>query len=165
MRPGSRPFDDEGVPAQRLSLVEAGVVRQFLYDLQTAGMAGRVSTGSAERSATGLPAPDISVLVVAPGNTARADLLASIDEGIVVEEMIGSNQGNVLGGDFSGNVLLGFKIERGRIAGRVKDTMVAGNVYDVLGDLQGISIEREWIGGSICAPWIVTRRAIVSAKS
>ena len=44
-RPGSRPYDDEGVPSQVTPLVENGVVKGFLYDLQTAARAGRVSTG------------------------------------------------------------------------------------------------------------------------
>jgi PmbA protein len=50
LRPSSRPFDDEGVPARRTPLVEGGIARQFLYDLQTAGLAGTHSSGSAHRS-------------------------------------------------------------------------------------------------------------------
>jgi len=44
----------------------------------------------------------------------------------------------MLGGDFSGNVLLGFKIEKGEIVGRVKDTMISGNVYQLLKDITAI---------------------------
>src|SRR3972149_647292 len=46
-RPGSRPFDDEGVASRRIPLIEKGVVRSFMYDLQTAGLAKAESTGSA----------------------------------------------------------------------------------------------------------------------
>lgn len=163
--PSTRPFDDEGVVSQRLSLVEEGVLQRFLYDLQVGGMAGVPSTGSAHRGVSTLPAPGISALVVKPGTVPYADLLADIQEGVVVEEMLGATQGNVLGGDFGGNVLLGFKIERGKIVGRVKDTMVAGNVYTILKDLAGLSQETRWVGGSVCAPYLVTRQVTVSTKA
>lgn len=163
-RPNSRPFDDEGIPAHRLPLVQEGVVNQFVYDLQTAGMAGTASTGSASRAATSLPAPDLTVLVLEPGDASLEDLIAAIPEGLVVEEMIGSSQGNVLGGDFSGNVLLGYKIDHGRIVGRVKDTMVSGNVYKVLADLIALSREARWVGGGIYCPAVVCKNVSVSSK-
>ena len=164
-RPGSRPFDDEGVPARRLPLIQEGVVQGFFYDLQTAGMAGAVSTGSASRSATSLPSPDLSVLVVEPGDAALEDLIAAIPEGLVVEEMLGSSQGNVLGGDFSGNVLLGYRIDHGQMVGRVKDTMVSGNVYRVLNDVIALSREARWVRGNVYSPSFVCRNVSVSSKA
>ncbi len=56
-RPGSRPCDDEGVPSQRTPLIEKGVVKAFLYDLQTAALAGKKSTGSGNRGRGSLPYP------------------------------------------------------------------------------------------------------------
>ena len=56
-RPGSRPCDDEGVPSQRTALIKRGVVKGFLYDLQTAALAGKKSTGNGSRSRGGLPCP------------------------------------------------------------------------------------------------------------
>ena len=44
-QPGSRPFDDEGIPSRRLPLIEAGVPINFLYDLKTAALAHTQSTG------------------------------------------------------------------------------------------------------------------------
>src|SRR5207244_13131945 len=101
-RPGSRGFGDEGVASRTLPLVEQGVVKQFVYDLQTAGQAGATSTGSASRATTSLPSPDISVLVFEAGDVPLDDLIGSIEDGVMVEEMIGSSQGNVLGGALSG---------------------------------------------------------------
>ena len=59
-RPGSRPCDDEGVSSQRTTLVKEGVVSYFLYDLQTAALAGKQSTGNGSRSRGGLPSPSPS---------------------------------------------------------------------------------------------------------
>ena len=87
---------------------------------------------SAGRSLTTQPSISPSSLVFAEGDTTFEEMVRGVKEGIVVEELMGAGQGNVMGGDFSGNVLLGYKIENGEIVGRVKDTIVAGNVHDAL---------------------------------
>ena len=56
-QPASQPCDDEGVPSQRTPLVSQGVVNGFLYDLQTAALAGKKSTGNGSRGRGGLPNP------------------------------------------------------------------------------------------------------------
>ncbi len=131
-RPVSRPCDDEGTPSQCTPLIEQGTVASFLYDLQTAALANTKSTGNSSRSRGGLPAPSPSAFVIAPGNTTFDEMVQDIKEGLVIELLMGAEQGNILGGDFSGNVLLGYKVESGKIVGRVKDTMLSGNIYQVL---------------------------------
>jgi PmbA protein len=153
-RPASRPCDDEGIPSQRISLIEKGVVANFLYDLQTAAHAGVESTGSASRGRGSTPAPSISAVVFEEGDTGFEDMLLETKEGLVVEVLIGAGQGNVLSGDFSGNVLLGYKVENGEIVGRVKDTMISGNIYDVLKELIAIGNEAKWVGSSLKTPAI-----------
>ncbi len=150
--PGSRICDDEGVPSQRVPLIQDGVVANFLYDLQTAAQANAKSTASAERSLGSLPSPGASMLVVKEGDASEEDIIAGIDEGLVVEGLLGSGQGNILGGDFKANVLLGYKIEKGRIVGRVKDTMISGNVYKALNNLRAIGDKAKWVGGSLLTP-------------
>ncbi len=163
-RPGSRPYDDEGVPSQVTPLVEKGVVKGFLYDLQTAARAGKVSTGSGNRGRGSLPSPSPGALVVSPGSMTFADMVKDIREGLIVEQLMGAEQGNILGGDFSGNVLLGYKIENGEIVGRVKDTMVAGNVYKLLKDIAAIGSESEWVGGFLNTPPIYCKSLSVASK-
>ena len=163
-RPGSRPCDDEGVPTQRTSLINEGKVEDFLYDLQTAALAGTQSTGNGSRGRGGLPTPSSSTLIISTGNTSFGEMLADIKEGLVVEQLMGAEQGNVLGGDFSGNVLLGYKVENGTITGRVKDTMVSGNIYEVLKDIAAIGSESRWLGGFLQTPHIYLPALSVSSK-
>lgn len=163
-RPGSRPCDDEGVPSQRTPLIEKGIVRGFLYDLQTAALAGTQSTGNGGRNRGGLPAPAPSAFIVTPGKTTFEDMVQDVKEGLVVEQLMGSEQGNILGGDFSGNVLLGYKIESGKIVGRVKDTMVSGNIYQALKDIAAIGSEARWISGFLQTPPIYCQGISVSSK-
>ena len=164
-RAASRPFDDEGVPSRRIPLVEKGVVRSFLYDLQTAGLARAESTGSAERSLASQPGISTTSVVFQTGDVTFAEMVAGIKEGLVVEELMGAGQGNVMGGDFSGNVLLGYKIENGEITGRVKDTIVAGNVHEALRRVVAFGSEGRWVGGTVFAPPIWLVNLSVSAGS
>lgn len=163
-RVGSYPFDDEGTPSQRLSLVTNGVVANFLYDLQTAALAGTRSTGNGRRAGGAFPSPAISSLVLDKGEESFQAMVKDMKEGLVVEEVIGAEQGNILGGDFGGNVLLGYKVENGEIVGRVKDTMVAGNVYQVLRELSGIGQEARWVGGILQTPPLYCSDVSVTTK-
>lgn len=151
-RPRSRPADDEGVPSQHTALIERGVVANFLYDLQTAALAGVESTGSASRALGSLPSPGMNSLVIGQGDASFADMLADMQDGLVVEILMGAGQGNVLGGDFSGNVLLGYRVQNGEITGRVKNTMVAGNVYQLLNNVVAIGRDAQWVWGTLQTP-------------
>jgi PmbA protein len=163
-RPGSRPFDDEGVTSRKNLLIEAGAPASFLYDLQTAALAGKDSTGNGSRHGGGLPSPSPSAFVIQPGDASFSDMLADIKQGLVIEYLMGAGQGNILGGDFSGNVLLGYKVENGKIVGRVKDTMVSGNIYQVLKKIAAIGSDARWVGGFLSSPSIYCPSISVSVK-
>ena len=163
---GSYPFDDEGVPSQHLPLITNGVVTNFLYDLQTAALAGTQSTGNGRRVGGGFPSPAISSLRLcrSGGDVSFRAMVEDMKEGLIVEQVIGAEQGNVLSGDFGGNLLLGYKVENGEIIGRVKDTMIAGNVYQVLKELLGIGQEARWVGGILQTPSLYCPRVSVATK-
>jgi len=163
-RPGSRPCDDEGIPSQRTPLIEQGTVANFLYDLQTAALAHTQSTGNGSRSRGGLPSPSPSAFIIAPGKTSFDEMIQDIKEGLVIEQLMGAGQGNILGGDFSGNVLLGYKVESGKIVGRVKDTMVSGNIYQILKQITAIGSETKWVGGFLNTPPLYCPSVSVASK-
>ncbi len=162
-RPSSRPCDDEGIPSQRTPLVEQGTVANFLYDLQTAALAHTHSTGNGSRG-HGLPSPTPSAFIIAPGNTTFVEMVQDIKEGLVVEYLMGAGQGNILGGDFSGNVLLGYKVKNGKIVGRVKDTMVSGNIYQVLKEIVAIGSDARWVDGFLQTPHLYCPGLSVASK-
>ena len=163
-RPESRPCDDEGIPSQRTPLISEGKVTSFLYDLQTAALAHSRSTGNGSRNHGGLPAPSPSAFVIAPGSTDFYEMVRDMKEGLVVEHLMGAEQGNILGGDFSGNVLLGYKVENGKIVGRVKDTMVSGNVYQVLKQVVAVGSDDRWVGSSVKTPSLYCPKLAVVSK-
>jgi PmbA protein len=161
--PRSRPCDDEAVPCRCTSLITDGVVSNFLYDLQTAARAKKTSTGNGQRQG-GLPSPAPHALIMSRGNTSFDNMIKDIDEGLVVEQLMGASQGNMLSGDFSGNVLLGFKIEKGEIVGRVKDTMVSGNIYQLLKKIDIIGSDTKWVGGFLHIPSIMCANVSVASR-
>ncbi len=163
-RATSAPCDAEGSPSRPVPLIDAGVVSGFLYDLQTAADAGVASTGGGHRAdARSQVRPSMSAFVVKPGAATFREMLSSIDEGLLVEELIGAGQGNLLGGDFGGNVLLGYKVEKGEIVGRVKDTMIAGNVMDALCRSLVVGNDDRWVGGVLRTPSILCEGVSVSS--
>jgi PmbA protein len=151
-RPYSRPVDDEAVPSRRLALVDQGVVRAFIYDLETAARANAAPTGHGRRSIFGKPRADYSNFVVgayAPRTTHAVfggGLIDGMHDGLIVDDLIGVGQGNVIGGAFSHPVALAFRVQNGEITGRVKDAAVAGNVYDLLKKIGGWGADGRWIG-------------------
>ena len=163
-RPQSRPGDDEGIPSQRTPLIEQGTVANFLYDLQTAALAHTQSTGNGSRHRGRLPSPSPSAFVIAPSSTTFDEMVNDIKEGLVIEQLMGAAQGNILGGDFSGNVLLGYKVESGKIVGRVKDTMVSGNIYEVLKQITAIGSEPKWVGSFLQTPHLYCPSLSVASK-
>lgn len=163
-RPESRPADDEGIPSRYTSLIEEGKIANFIYDLQTAALAGTRSTGNGTRNSSGMLAPAPTSFIITPGKTTFEEMIKDVKEGLVIEYLMGAAQGNILSGDFSGNVLLGYKIENGKIVGRVKDTMVSGNVYHLLKEITAVGSDAKWEGGSIYTPSLYCPVVSVAVK-
>ena len=145
----SCPFDGEGVPSRRTPLFERGVLRSYLFDLQTAGVMGAETTGNADRGFASLPVPDATNLVLEPGTESFDAMLAGIERGLLVDEVIGGGQSNVLAGEFAVNVGLGFLIDKGQRVGRVKDCMIAGNVFETFRRIRGVGDKQETHGSTI----------------
>jgi PmbA protein len=154
-RLASRPADDEGVPSRRLPLVERGEVRAFVYDLETASRSGTTSTGHGRRGTFGKPGISFANLVMREGDADEAALLREVGHGLLVEDLIGVGQGNVISGAFSHPVALAYRVDGGEITGRVKDAAVAGNAYDLLKRIRMVGRDGKWIGGSRLVPPMV----------
>ncbi|URA10560.1 TldD/PmbA family protein [Thermospira aquatica] len=137
------PFDDEGVVAKPLVLVEKGVLRNFIYDLATATRLGTHTTGHGRRSPSSLPQPEFSSLIVEPGSVSFDEMIRSIDRGLLVYSTLGGGMSNVVAGDFSVNVELGFLVEHGEVKGRVKDTMIRGNAFELFQKILFLGSEPE----------------------
>ena len=132
---GATAWDREGQPTCRSAIVENGVLKKFLYNGYAANVEGKQSTGHAQGGPRSTPGLGIHSLVVAPGDGGDLNaLLASMGRGLFVERFSGSV--DAMTGDFSGVAKSARWVEDGRIMHSVKETLLAGNVFDLLvGDL------------------------------
>jgi PmbA protein len=128
--PGSRPFDGEGLPSKKLTIVEAGVLKTYLIDGYSGRKLGRPSTGSAARGGTGGVGPSTTNFILQPGKTPVKDVVKNTKQGLYVTEMMGFGF-NAVTGDFSRGAG-GFWIENGELAYPVSEITISLNLNDLL---------------------------------
>ncbi|QJA06245.1 TldD/PmbA family protein [Thermosulfurimonas marina] len=129
---GSYAFDDEGVPAQRVVLIEGGVLRNFLYDRLTALKFGKEPNGHGRReSYRHRPIPRMANTFIAPGPHEPEEIIRSVDRGLLVKKM-GGGEVNPVTGDFVFEVTEGYLLEGGEVGEPVRGATLAGNGPEVL---------------------------------
>ncbi|MEM9509356.1 MAG: TldD/PmbA family protein, partial [Cyanobacteria bacterium P01_E01_bin.35] len=90
LQPYDCPFDDEGMLTQNLNLVIDGVLKQFYCDRTTANKLNLKPTGNGFRpSLDSYPSASLVNLIIAPGNNSFTELLNQLDNGIIVDQMLG----------------------------------------------------------------------------
>ena len=156
-RAGS-PFDDEGLPAFAMPIVEEGVLKNFIADLRFAARLD-IAPGRGRRAGySTAPFPAAGNWEMAGGELPLAEVLAKAEGGLLVDSLLGMHGSNLANGDFSANVGLGFAIgPGGELEYRVKDAAIAGNFYQLLGDRLGelSSDRRRGYSGSELFPWVL----------
>lgn len=151
--PFSCPFDDEGTPTRPLVFIQNGILQLFYTDRTTGKILGSGTTGNGVRPSLGsYPTPGLFNLLIQPGSQSLSDLIANLNQGLVVDQVLGGGAG--LSGDFSVNVDLGYWVQNGQITGRVKDTMVSGNVYTALRQIVDLGGDADW-NGSCYTPSLI----------
>jgi PmbA protein len=144
---GAASFDREGVPHKKTTVIENGVLKKFLYNTYTAKKAGTASTGNASGSTSSPPSVSTTNFVVRPGRSSLDGLVSEMKQGVMISRFSGNV--NPVNGDFSGVVKGGRIIQKGELGHAVREVMVAGNVFDCIKNLTGLSKERKVIGASI----------------
>ncbi len=125
----SKPFDGEGLANAVMNLIDNGVLTSWVLDLRSARQLGLESTARASRGLSGPPSPSVTNLYMAPGAVTPEALIADIDSGFYVTDLMGFGV-DALTGDYSRGAS-GFWIENGEIAGPVSEMTVAGNLKDM----------------------------------
>jgi len=119
--------------------VEDGILKNFYYDLNYAHKLKAEPTGHGYKITmwgddpiTLKPVPSVNHLTIKPGKTSLTEMIKSIVRGVIIEGALGAHSGNIPNGDYSIGISPGLYVENGEIIGRVKDAMVAGNIYETL---------------------------------
>ena len=139
--------DDEGVPSQRTTVIEKGVLVTYLHDNHTAGKAGIKSTGNGLRASYSSP-PSVGLrnfIIDYP----QKDVIADTEYGVFVNTIIGSHTANSISGDFSVEARNAFTIRDGALDEPIKSLMISGNAFELLKQITGAGFDVRRVGGMI----------------
>ncbi len=128
---GSSPFDGEGVPTQRRTIVDQGVLQGFMYNTMVASRAGVVSTGNASRGGfSSLPGIGPHNFYMEAGESDPQSIIRATRNGLYLKGVTGYGI-NPVSGNFSGGAQ-GFWIRNGRIAFPVRGLTIASTADEML---------------------------------
>ena len=131
---GSRPFDGEGLPTRKNTVVDKGVLTSYLLDTYSGKKLGLPSTGNASRSVGESPSVGPTNFYLSPGTRSAEEIIRSVKDGLYVTELIGFGI-NMVTGDYSRGAG-GFWIENGELTYPVEEITIAGNLKQMFQDIE-----------------------------
>ncbi len=145
---GTSPFDSEGVPTQRTTVIERGILKSYLLNTYTAKKLGLKTTGNASRGLAGNPSIGVGNFFLQPGAKSAKQIVGEIQDGLYLTEFLGFGV-NMVTGDFSRGAS-GLWIVNGELAYPVEEITVAGNLKDMLMNISEIGSDLEFRGSVAC---------------
>lgn len=141
--------DEEGTPAQDVTLIENGVLRGFMHNRESAAEMETHVTGNA-RAAQPLDEPIIRMrnTAILPGRDNYNEMIKGVEDGYLLLKT-GSGQADT-NGEFMFSVHLGYEIKNGVIGKAIKDTTVSGNAFDTLKSVDAVSSDMFWTNAGYC---------------
>jgi PmbA protein len=158
---GSKPFDAEGLPTLKKTIVDKGRLESYLLDTYSGRKLGMASTGNASRSAGEPPSVAPSNFYLAPGLHSADEILGSVKTGLYLTELIGFGV-NLVTGDYSRGAA-GIWIENGELAYPVEEVTIAGNLKEMFRNIEMVGNDLE-MRGRIAAPTIKISRMTVAGN-
>jgi PmbA protein len=146
---GSSPFDDEGVPSRRTVVIQNGVLKNYLLNSYAGRKLGMKTTGNASRGLTGNAGIGHGNFFLEKGVQSPEQIIAGIPNGFYVTELMGFGV-NIVTGDYSRGAA-GLWIRNGELAFAVSEVTIAGNLRDMLFNIEAIGSDLEF-RGSVAAP-------------
>ncbi|MGH7148400.1 MAG: TldD/PmbA family protein [Nitrospiraceae bacterium] len=158
---GSRPFDGEGAPTRKTTVVEQGVLKSYLLDTYSGRKLGLASTGNASRSVGENPSVGPTNFYLAPGTKTAQDIIKTVKQGLYVTDLIGFGI-NMVTGDYSRGVA-GFWIEGGELAYPVEEITIAGNLKDMFAGIEMVGSDLVF-RGRIASPTVKIAEMMVAGS-
>jgi len=158
---GSRPFDGEGLPTRKTTVVERGVLKSYLLDTYSGRKLGLASTGNASRSVGENPSVGPTNFYLAPGTRTADDIIKTVKKGLYVTDLIGFGI-NMVTGDYSRGAA-GFWIEGGELAYPVEEITIAGNLKDMFAGIEMIGSDLVF-RGRIASPTVKIAEMMVAGS-
>jgi PmbA protein len=154
--------DGEGLATRRTPLIVDGVLQGFVHNTYTGRRMGTASTGSAVRGFSSTPSVGCRALAVAPGERSPADLLASVEDGVLVQSVTGLHSGvNPISGDFSTGAE-GLRVKGGDLGAPIKEFTIASTLQRMLHDIRAVGSDLTWLPMSAAGVTLVIGDVTVS---
>ena len=141
--------DDEGMAAQDVTMIDRGVLRQFMHNRETAARMGLAVSGSARAYG-----PDDEPLIrmrntaVLPGRSTPEELVAGVEDGYLL--LSTSNGQADATTEFMFGVNLAYEIRGGKLGRAVRDTTLSGSALKVLASVDGVANDLAWFCNGYC---------------
>ena len=158
---GSRPFDGEGLPTRKTTVVDSGVLTSYLLDTYSGRKLGLASTGNASRAVGESPSAGPTNFYLVPGAASPEEIIRSVRGGLYVTELIGFGV-NMVTGDYSRGAA-GQWIENGELAYPVEEITIAGNLKHMLADIETVGSDLEF-RGRIASPTMKIREMMIAGN-
>jgi PmbA protein len=155
-RLGSRPFDGEGVPCRRTTVVEKGILRRFLCNTYAGRKLNLASTGNADGAGVG---PNNFFLL--PGTSTPGEMIRSTEKGLLLVKTIGHGL-NPVTGDVSRGAF-GLWIEGGEIVYPVSEVTISGNLEEMLNQVEMVGNDLDF-RAPVCGPTVKVGAMTVAGK-
>ena len=135
-----RNFDSEGCPTRKKNVIEGGKLNTLLYNMKTAAVAGKETTGNAAKAGyAGAVNVRPFTMYLDAGELTEEQILQKAGNGVLITDLGGLHAGaNPISGDFSLQSS-GFLIQDGKKGEYIKSFTVAGNFYDMLKNITALS--------------------------
>ena len=160
---GTAPSDDEAVVMKKKTVISKGTLSLYLYNTYAANKDKTVSTGNGMRGGfKGMPGVGVTNLYIEPGNASLQDLIASVDNGLFVTDVMGMHTANPISGDFSVGAT-GFWIEKGKKAYPVREITIAGNIIDLMRHVDAVGSDLRF-SGRIGSPSLHIKELSIGGK-
>jgi PmbA protein len=159
------PVDAEGLATRRVPLVDAGVLLGFVHSTWTARRMGTTSTGSAVRGGfKSTPTAGCRAVVPNPGTATAAELIAGVDDGLLIQEVSGLHSGvNPVSGDLSTGAE-GLRIRDGQVAEPLREFTIASTLQRLLLDVRAVGADLTWLPMSAAGLTLVIGDVAVSGE-
>jgi PmbA protein len=141
---GSRPFDGEGAATRNTVGIDKGILSAHFYDSRSARKAGTETTGNASRTYGSIPSVGANNFYLAPGEASAEDVIAGVENGLLVTRLLGFGV-NITTGDYSRGAE-GLWVRDGRIEGPVSGITIAGNMLDMLRNIERVGSDLHFFG-------------------
>jgi PmbA protein len=158
---GTAPFDGEGVQSRTTPIIEEGVLKNYLLNCYAARKLGMRTTANASRGLAGPPGIGPTNFYLKPGPQSPGELIASVDRGVYITDLIGFGV-NIITGDYSRGAS-GRWIENGVLTFPFEEVTIAGNLADMFTAIDAVANDLDF-RDAVSSPTIKIAKMMVSGS-